>query len=174
LSWSSSLPVASLLYPASFYGDLAFDGPADAALASLPAVCWRPCPHCAGIIANIALLSLPALRRRHCPCCAGAFALVALALLPPLPLRCPQHCKLASAQSRSSCNTRWHHHQHCAVVIARVAPASLSLSCRHLCPYHTGVVALVTPALPPASQSGICPVMMQSRQVASEASLLHS
>jgi hypothetical protein len=69
-------------YPASCHGDLAFDGLADAALVSLLALCWHPCPHPAGIIASLVLSLLPALRRRCCPCCAGAFALFALALLP--------------------------------------------------------------------------------------------
>jgi hypothetical protein len=82
LLWSSFLPVASSLYPALFHSNFAFDGPADAVLASLPALCWRPWPHCAGVIANIALLLLPALHRHHCSCCPGAFALVTLALLP--------------------------------------------------------------------------------------------
>ncbi len=97
---------------------LAFEGPAGAALA-FASVVLAFCPHCAGIIASIVLLSLLlALRRRHCPCCMGAFALVALALLPLSPLRCCQHCKLASSQSRRSCNMRWRHCQHCAIVVA--------------------------------------------------------
>ncbi len=99
LSWSLSLPLASLPYLPSFHGDLSSNGQADAALVSLPALCWRPWPHCAGVITNIALSLLPAMRRHHCPCRVGAFALVALALLPLLPLCCRQHCKLASAQS---------------------------------------------------------------------------
>ncbi len=86
---------------------LDFDGPVEAALASLSAWCWRPCPHCAGIIASIALLSLPALRRR-CHLVglqadtALAFAGVALASLP------------------ASC---WRPCQHCPVIVAGVAPA---------------------------------------------------
>jgi hypothetical protein len=89
-----------LPYPALFHGDLALDGPADAALAYLLALCWHPCPHwCAGVIANIALSLLPALRWHHCHCRAGAFALVALALLPLLPSCHCQHRELASAQS---------------------------------------------------------------------------
>jgi hypothetical protein len=174
LSWSSSLPMASSPYPASLHCDLAFDGPANAALASLLVLCWRPCPHCAGVIANIVLLSLPALHQRHCPYCMDAFALIALALLPPLLSRYRQHCELASAQSQNSCNMRWHHCQHCTVLVAGVALASMPLLCGCLCPCHTGVVALVTSTLPPASQSGICPVMTQLQHIAGEAFLLRS
>jgi hypothetical protein len=87
LLWSSSLPMASLPYLASFHGDFASDGPADTALVSLPALCWRPWPYCTGIITNIALLTLPALHRHHCPCCMGAFALIKLALLSSSPLQ---------------------------------------------------------------------------------------
>jgi hypothetical protein len=123
LLWSSSLPVASLPYLALFYGDLALDGPANAALASLPALCWHPFPHCAGLITNITLSPLPALRWCHCHHRVGAFAVIVLALLPLLPSCHHQHRKLASAQSQSSCNTCWHHCQHCAVVFAGVAPA---------------------------------------------------
>jgi hypothetical protein len=61
LSWLSSLPVASLSYLVLFHGDFASDGPADAALVSLPALCWHPWPYCAGIITNIVLSLLPAL-----------------------------------------------------------------------------------------------------------------
>jgi hypothetical protein len=99
LSWSSSLPVASLPYLVSFHGDLASDGPADVALVSLPALCWHPWPHCTGVITNIALSLLLVLRRHHCPHCVGTFSLVELASLPSLPLHCCQHCKLVSAQS---------------------------------------------------------------------------
>jgi hypothetical protein len=92
--------------PASLHGNLAFDGPADAALASLPALRWRPCPHVAGIIASILLLSLPALRR----CCfsrrAGVFALVLLALSISLHPRCRKHHELASA-SHNAVAIRW-------------------------------------------------------------------
>jgi hypothetical protein len=154
---------------------LAFDGPADAALVSLLALCWRPWPHYAGVITNIALSSLsPALCRHHCPRCMGAFALIALALLPLSPLHCRQHRELASAQSRSSCNTRWRNRQHCAIVVAGVALALLPLSRGHLCPRRAGIAALGTPALLPASQTGICPVMTQSRHVIGEASLSRS
>jgi hypothetical protein len=41
-----------------------------------------------------------------------------------------------------------------------------------LCPCCAGIAALGIPALPPASQTGLRPVMMQLRQVAGEASLL--
>jgi hypothetical protein len=160
--------------PASFHGDLAFDGPADAALVSLLALCWRPWPHCAGVITNIALLLLPALRWHHRPRCMGAFSLIALALLPLSPSRRRQHCKLASAQSRSSRDTRWRHRQHRAVIVAGVAPASSPSSRRCLCPRCAGIAALGTPASPPASRTGICPVMTQSRHVLGEASLSRS
>ncbi len=140
-------------------------------MVSLPALCWCPWPLCAGVITNIALLLLPTLRQHHCPHCVGAFALIALASLPLLPLRCRQHCELASAQSRSSRDTRWHPCQHRAVDVAGIAPTLLPLSCGHLCPCHAGVAALGTLALPPASQTGICPVMMQSRHVVGEALL---
>jgi hypothetical protein len=150
---------------------LTSDGPANAALVSLPVLCWRPWPHCTGVITNIALLLLPALRRHHCPRCVGAFVLVALAWLPLLPLRCRQHHELASTQSQSSRNTRWHRCQHCAIVVANVAPALLPLLRGHLCPCRAGAAALGTPALPPASQTGICPVMTQLRHVLGEASL---
>jgi hypothetical protein len=162
LSWSSSLPVASSLYLALFHGDLASDGLADAALVSLPALCWRPWPHCAGVITNIVLSLLPVMHRHHCPCRVGTFALVALALLPLLPLCCRQHCKLASAQSQSSRGMRWCPCQHRANDVAGVAPTLLPLSCGRLCPCCAGIAALGTPALSPASQTGICPVMTQS------------
>jgi hypothetical protein len=142
LSWSSSLPVASLLYLALFRGDFASDGPADAALVSLLALCWRPWPHCAGVITNIALLSLPALRWHHCPHCMGVFVLITLALLPLLPSRCHQHREVAPAQSQSSRDMGWHHCQHRAVVVANVGPASLPSSHGRFCPRRTGVAAL--------------------------------
>jgi hypothetical protein len=104
----------------------------------------------------------------------GAFSIVALALLPSLLLRCCQHCKLASAQSQSSCNTRWRHRQHCAVDVSGVAPALLPSLRGRLCPCHAGVAALSTPVLLPASQTGICPVMMQLQHVIGEASLSRS
>jgi hypothetical protein len=173
-SWSLSLPVASLPYPALFHGDLAFDGLADAALAS--------CRHCADVLARIVPASLPALR---CCCCRHCIGVIALAAQAPLPLlrwhccprcllRCRQHCKLASAQSRSSRNTCWHHCQHCAVVVAGVAPTLLPSLRRHLCPHCAGVVPLITPTLPPASQTGACPVMTQLQHLASEALLSRS
>jgi hypothetical protein len=165
LLWSSSLLVASLPYLTSFHGDLASDGLADAALVSLPALYWHPWPHCAGVITNIVLLLSPALPRHHCPLCMGAFALVALALLPLLPLHCHQHCKLASAQSQSFQDQCWCHPQHCAIVVAGVAPALLPLLRGCLCSCRAGVATLGTPALLPASQTGICPVMTQSQHV---------
>ncbi len=174
LSWSSSLPVASLLYLALLHGDLASDGPSDAALVSLPALCWRPWPYCTGVITNIALSLLPALCRHHCPHCVGTFALIVLALLPLSPLRCHQHCKLASPQSQSSHSTRWHHCQHCTIVVASVATASLPLLRGCVCPCCTSVAALGTPALPTASRTGIWPVMMQLRHVIGEAFLVRS
>jgi hypothetical protein len=174
LSWPSSSPVASLPYLVSFHGDLAFDGPAGAALVSLPALCWRPWLHCAGIITNIALSLLLALRWHHCPYCMSAFALVALASLPLLPLHCRQHHKLASSQSGSSSNKRWRHPQHCALVVAGVAPALLPSSRGRLCPRCAGIVALGTPTLPPASRADICPVITQSQHINGEVSLSRS
>jgi hypothetical protein len=171
LPWSSSLPVASLPYLVLFHGDLASDGPVDAALVSLPALCWCPWLHCAGVITNIALLLLPALRRHHCPHCVGTFALVTLALLPSSSLRCHQHRKLASAQSQSSCDMCWRPCQHRAVDVASITPASLPLSRGRLCPCFAGVAALGTPASPSASQTCICPVMMQSQHNVGEALL---
>ncbi len=162
LSWSLSLPVVSLPYLASFHGDLASDSLADLALVSLPALCWHPWPHCAGVITNIALLLLPVLRRHHHHRCVGTVSLVVLASLPLSPLHCRQHRKLASAQSRSSCDTHWRPCQHRAIDVAGVALASLPLSRRRLCPCCAGIAALGTPALPPASRTGICPVMTQS------------
>jgi hypothetical protein len=174
LSWSLSLPVASLPYLASFRSHFASDGPADAALVSLLALCLRPWLHCAGVITNITLLLLPVLRWHHFPCCVGAFVLVALALLPSLSLRCCQHCELASAQAQGSCNTCWRHRQHRALVVANVAPASSPLLRGCLCPPRAGVAALGTPASPPASQTGICPVMTQLQPVVGEVSLSRS
>jgi hypothetical protein len=82
---------------ASLVAELAFKGPANAALA-FAGITLVFCLHRAGIIASIVLSSLsPALHWRHCPCCVGAFALVALASLPLSPLPCLQHRKLASA-----------------------------------------------------------------------------
>jgi hypothetical protein len=130
--------------------------------------------HCASVINNIAPSLSPVLRRHHFPCRVGAFVLVTLPLLPTSPLCCRQHCKLASAQAQSSCNTRWHHCQHCALVVADVAPAPSHLLRRCLCPGRAGVAALGTPALPPASQTGICPVMTQLQPVVGEVSLLRS
>ncbi len=68
----------------------------------LLALLWHHCQHCAVVVVvDVVLASLPSSR--------WSFCLIALALLPSLPLRCRQHRKLASAQSRSSCNMRWHH-----------------------------------------------------------------
>ncbi len=53
LPFLSLLPKASLLCP-------------DATLASLPALCWHPCPHCISTNARFALLLTPAL---HWHCC---------------------------------------------------------------------------------------------------------
>jgi hypothetical protein len=90
--------------PVIIHSNLAFDGSANAALASLLALHWRPCCHCTGIIVSIALLLLLALRRRGCPCCMGVITLIVLELLPLLHPRCCQHCKLASTQSGFSRN----------------------------------------------------------------------
>jgi hypothetical protein len=174
LSWSSSLPVASSPYLALSCGPFASDGPAEAALVSLLALCLRPWLHCTSVITNIAPLLLPVLRQHHFPCRMGAFILVLLALLPSLLLRCHQHRKLVSAQAQSSCNTCWRHPQHRALVVANVAPAPFPSLRRCLCPGCAGVTALGTPMLPPASQTGICPVMMQLRPVVGEVLLSRS
>jgi hypothetical protein len=168
MSWSSSLPVASLAYLALFHGPFASDGPAEAALVSLPALCLRPWLHC------IALLLLPVLRWHHFPCRVGAFVLIALALLPSLPLRCCQHREVASSQAQSSCNTCWCHCQYRALVVADVAPAPSPLLRRCLCPGCAGVAALGTPASPPASQTGIYPFMMQLQPVVGKVLLSYS
>jgi hypothetical protein len=108
----ASLPASSCpchWHCTSVFAELAFEGPAGVVLA-FAGIALAFCPHHAGVIASIVLLSLlPVLRRCHCPCHVGAFALVVLVLLPLLPLRCRQHHELVSAQSRSSCNTRWCH-----------------------------------------------------------------
>ncbi len=174
LSWSLSLPVASLLYLGSFHHPFASDGLAEALLVSLLALCLHPWLHCTSVINNIALLLLPVLRQHHFPCCVGAFVLVALPLLPTLPLRCRQHRELASAQAQSSRNTCWCHCQHCALVVANVALAPSPSLRRCLCPGCAGVVALGIPVLPPASQTGICLVMTQLQPVVSEVSLSRS
>ncbi len=166
LSWSLSLPVASLPYLALFRSPFASDGPAEAVLVSLPALCLRPWLHC------IAPSLLPVLRQHHFPCCVGAFVLVTLTLMPSLPLRCRQHRELASAQAQSSRNTCWCHYQHHALVVADVVPAPSPSLRRCLCPGCTGVAALGTPTLPPASQTGIYPVMTQLQPVVGEVSLL--
>jgi hypothetical protein len=57
---------------------------------------------------------------------------------------------------------RRHHHQHCAVIVAAVAPTSLPLLHGHFCPRRAGIVALVAFALLPASQTGVCLVTKQS------------
>jgi hypothetical protein len=134
-------------------------------------LCWRPWPYCTRVITNLTLSLLPPLRQHHCLCCVGAFAPVALALLPLSPLHCRQHSKLASAQSQNSCNMHWCHCQHRAIGVAGVAPALFPLLRRCLCPCCAGVATLSAPALPPASQTGICPVMTQSQHVLGEASL---
>jgi hypothetical protein len=158
----------------SVVAELAFEGLAGAALV-FAGVALAFCPHCAGAIASIVLLSLsPVLHQQHCPCRVGAFALVALASLPSLPSPCLQHWELVSAQSRNSCDKRWRHCQHHAIIVAGIAPALLPSSPGHLCPHIAGVATLGIPTLPPASQTGICPVMMQSQHVAGEASLSRS
>jgi hypothetical protein len=161
----ASLPASSCphcRHCASIVAKLAFEGLAGAALA-FAGVALAFFLHCAGVISSIVLLSLlPALHQRHHPRHVGPFALVMLALLPSLPLRCRQHRELASAQSQSSRDTRWRHCQHCAIVVAGVVPASLPLSRGRLCLCPTGVASLGIPALPPASQPGLWPVMMQS------------
>jgi hypothetical protein len=154
--------------------ELAFKGPSGATL-PFSGIALAFCLQCAGIIASFVLSSLSlTLRRSHCPCCMGTYSLVALALLPLSPLRHCQNRKLASAPSRSSRNMRWHHCQHCAIVIAGVAPALLPSLCGNLCPCCACVAAFGTPVSPPASRTGIQPVMTQLRHVAGEALLSRS
>ncbi len=111
---------------------------------------WCPCPHRTGIIASIKLSLLPALRRHCCRvglrrsgwCRAGV-------------------CRRCAGVSPALC---WRHCQHCAVVlVAGVLPASLPLSRGCFCPCRAGIVALVAFALPPALQTGVCPVTKQSQ-----------
>jgi hypothetical protein len=74
----------------------------------------------------------PMQRWRLCQRCAGVLASIALASLPALHCCCCQHSLVWSPLSQG------HHHPHCA-----------------------GAIALVTPMLPPASQTGVCPVRKQ-------------
>jgi hypothetical protein len=54
------------------------------ALASLPMLRWRPCKHCAIIVAGVPPVSLPTSCWPLCPCGAGIAAFVAPALQPAL------------------------------------------------------------------------------------------
>ncbi len=149
LSCSTSLPMASLLYPASADSNLAFNGLAKAAMAFFLVLRWCPCLHCTGIIASVRLSLLPALHR-HC-CRVG--------------LRRSGRCRAGICQ-RCACILPalcWRHCQHRAVVlVAGIATASLPSLHGHFCPGRAGIVALIAFALPPASQTGVCPVMKQS------------
>ncbi len=140
--------MASLLYPALFHSDLAFDGPDNAVLLSLLELCWHPCPHCAGFIAGIALSLLLVLSQHHCPCCAGAFALVALALLPLLPRVTTSIAKwpLPSHEAFATC----------AGVIVSIMPLLLLVLRQHCCPCHVGIFALVTLELSPLPHLHCC------------------
>ncbi len=118
---------------------VALQGPAGAAQA-FASIALAFCLHPAGVIASIMLLSMsPALCQHHChvagrfcSCCAGIFVPIAFALY--------QHCNLASAQSQNSRDTCLRHCQHRAIVVAG--------NCRHCCPRHTGIFALVVLVLP--------------------------
>jgi hypothetical protein len=111
---------------------------------------WCPCPHCTGVIASIKLSLLPTLCQHCCRvgiqrsswCHAGV-------------------CRQCARVLPASC---WRHCQHRAVVlVAGVAPASSPLSRGCFCPWQAGIVALVAFALPPALQTGVCPITKQSR-----------
>jgi hypothetical protein len=111
---------------------------------------WCPCPDCTGIIASVKLSLLPALHQRYCQVglcrsgrCRAGVCWHCARVLPPL---------------------LWRHCQHPAVIlVAGVVPAPLPSSRGCFCPCCAGIVALVAFALPPASQTGICPVTKQSR-----------
>jgi hypothetical protein len=120
--------------------------------------CCCCCGRCVGVIALITLEFLPY--------CAGIVALFAFALPPASQTGiCPVTKQLQHALASLLAL------RHCC---CRVALASSPLSRRHLCPCCAGIAALVMPALMPASQTGICPVMTQLQHVAGEASLLCS
>jgi hypothetical protein len=96
-------------------------------LASLLALHWCSCPHQAGVIASIALSLSPA-PCRHCPPHhVGISPLLCWRFCPCCPPHCCQHFKLASAQSRHSCNT-----------LAYVGLLLSPCHCRWLCcrPWH--------------------------------------
>ncbi len=128
LSRSTSLPMASLLYPALAHSNLAFNGLAKAAMAFF----WR----CAGVFARIAL--------GHCQHQAVLVASVAPALLLSWP-------------SKVRPMPRWHLPA-LRLCFARIALASLPASCCHPCHRRcTGVIALVVWALLPLSRWHLCP-----------------
>ena len=96
LSRSTLSPVASLLYPASAYSNLAFDGQAKAAMAffgialvSLPTLHWRHCQHQAVLVADVVPALLPSwhskvqlVPRWRLPAMRSRFACIVLASLP--------------------------------------------------------------------------------------------
>jgi hypothetical protein len=128
---SLSLPVALLLYPLLVYGNLAFNGLAEAAMVFF----W----HCAGVLAHIALASLPV---SSCPCCQSCAGIVA-----ELAFTGPDNVVLvfAGIALASSPTLCWGHCQHRAVVVvAGVASASLPLARGHLCSHCTPLAVVFT------------------------------
>ncbi len=122
LSRSLSLPVASLLCPASAHSDLAFDGLAKAAIALF----WR----CTGVLARIALASLLA---SSCPCCRRCTGVVA-----KLAFEGPASTALAFAGvALAFC-------PHCAGVIASIVLLLSLLALHRRCrPQRMGIFALI-------------------------------
>jgi hypothetical protein len=141
LSWSLSLPMASLPYLALFHGDLASDGPADAALVSLPVLRWRPWPHCASSSPTLCCCC-----HRHC---ASIIALVAWALLPSLRWHFHLCCLCIPASIANWCLPSHNAVTTRAGVLASIAPLTLLALHWHRCPCRAGIFAPVTLALPP-------------------------
>jgi hypothetical protein len=126
---------------------------AGAALASLPASCWRLCRCCAGILASIALAPLPALRWRCCPHCAGITARIVLASSPSTHWR---HC-LCRAGVITLVALASAHWQCCSRHILIAELASLPALRRHPCKHRAGVVTVVALALLPLLCWPLCP-----------------
>ncbi len=157
---------------------------AGVALALLPVSCWHLCPHCTGIAAFVAPALAPALQTGVCPTTMQPrhirvrgivvvviFLVRGLVAIPGVVLRqlCPQWSDRCSIGIFASAvlATR-------AGVIVSIAPLLLPALHRHCCPLCAGIVTLVTFALLPASRTGVCSFMTQTRHVAGEASLPHS
>jgi hypothetical protein len=160
LLWSSSSPVALLPYPVLFHGDFVFDGLTDAALASLPALCFVTR---AGIIASIASLLLPALRQHCCPRCAGVVTLVTPALLPASQSGiCPVMTQMRHVAGEASLPcllllpvalslyTALVHSNLAFNGLAEAAMAFSLASRWHPCLHHAGIIASIKLSLLPA------------------------